>query len=185
MFEGQRRMRIVEKVLAELLQYVDTLIVLSNQNLFRIADVDSTFVEAFKIADEVLHAGVRGITDLITQTGLVNLDFADITTVMSEQGTATMGTGEWQGDERKIKTVEAAIVNLLLDHNSMHGASAVLVNITGGEDMTLLQLDTVVNRIRKEVGDSEVNIIFCSTFNPDLEGVIRVSVGYSTYCAIQ
>ena len=175
-FEGQWRMRTAEKGLNELQEHVDTLIIIPNQNLFRVANENTTFVEAFKMADEVLHDGVRGITDLITMPGLVNLDFADIKSVMSEQGKATMGTGEGHGEDKEIKAVEAAIANPLLDHNSMHGASAVLVNITGGKDMTLFQLDTAINRIRKEVGDSDANIIFGSTFNSDLEGVIRVSV---------
>lgn len=176
MFEGQRRMRTAEQGLKELQEHVDTLIIIPNQNIFRVANENTTFVEAFKMADEVLHDGVRGITDLITMPGLVNLDFADIKSVMSEQGKATMGTGEGQGEDKEIKAVEAAIANPLLDHNSMHGASAVLVNITGGKDMTLFQLDTAINRIRKEVGDSDANIIFGSAFNSDLEGVIRVSV---------
>jgi len=152
------------------------LIVIPNQNLFRIANENTTFTDAFKMADEVLHSGVRGVTDLITMPGLINLDFADIKTVMSEMGKAMMGTGEASGEERAIKAAEAAIANPLLDHTSMSGAKGVLINITGGKDMTLYEVDSAANRIREEVGDSDANIIFGSTFNPELQGVIRVSV---------
>lgn len=176
LFEGARRMRVAENGLKELQKYVDTLIVIPNQNLFRIANERTSFTDAFKMADEVLNAGVRGVTDLITMPGLINLDFADIKTVMSEMGKAMMGTGEASGEERAIKAAEAAISNPLLDHSSMCGASGVLINITGGKDMTLYEVDSAANRIREEVGDSEANIIFGSTFNPDLEGIIRVSV---------
>ncbi|MDG1436565.1 MAG: cell division protein FtsZ [Rickettsiaceae bacterium] len=176
LFEGSRRMKAAEKGLAELQKYVDTLIVIPNQNLFRIANESTTFQEAFEMADEVLHAGVRGVTDLITSPGLVNLDFADIQTVMSEKGKAMMGTGEATGEERAIKAAEAAISNPLLDQSSMQGASGVLINITGGKDMTLYEVDSAANRIREEVGESDANIIFGSTFNPELEGTIRVSV---------
>ncbi|MFK7974135.1 MAG: cell division protein FtsZ [Rickettsiaceae bacterium] len=176
LFEGPKRMRIADSGLLELQNQVDTLIVIPNQNLFRIANENTTFQQAFEMADEVLHAGVRGITDLITSPGLVNLDFADIQTVMSEKGKAMMGTGEAEGEERAIKAAEAAIANPLLDQNSMFGASGVLINITGGKDMTLYEVDSAANRIREEVGDSDANIIFGSTFNPDLEGKIRVSV---------
>lgn len=176
LFEGSRRMKAAERGLAELQKHVDTLIVIPNQNLFRIANESTTFQEAFEMADEVLHAGVRGVTDLITSPGLVNLDFADIQTVMSEKGKAMMGTGEASGEERAIKAAEAAISNPLLDQSSMQGASGVLINITGGKDMTLYEVDSAANRIREEVGESDANIIFGSTFNPDLEGIIRVSV---------
>jgi cell division protein FtsZ len=176
LFEGGRRMKAAESGLQELQKYVDTLIVIPNQNLFRIANESTTFTDAFKMADEVLHAGVRGVTDLITMPGLINLDFADIKTVMSEMGKAMMGTGEASGEERAIKAAEAAIANPLLDQSSMYGASGVLINITGGRDMTLYEVDSAANRIREEVGDTDANIIFGSTFNPDLEGVIRVSV---------
>ena len=176
LFEGAKRMKAADKGLAELQKYVDTLIVIPNQNLFRIANENTTFQEAFEMADEVLHAGVRGVTDLITSPGLVNLDFADIETVMSEKGKAMMGTGEASGEERAIKAAESAISNPLLDQNSMCGASGVLINITGGKDMTLYEVDSAANRIREEVGDGDANIIFGSTFNPELEGVIRVSV---------
>ena len=176
LFEGARRMKAAENGLTELQQYVDTLIVIPNQNLFRIANENTTFTDAFKMADEVLHSGVRSVTDLIIMPGLINLDFADIKTVMSEMGKAMMGTGEASGEERSIKAAEAAIANPLLDHTSMSGAKGVLINITGGKDMTLYEVDSAANRIREEVGDSDANIIFGSTFNPDLQGVIRVSV---------
>ena len=176
LFEGGKRMKLADQGLQELHKHVDTLIVIPNQNLFRIANESTTFQEAFEMADEVLHAGVRGVTDLITSPGLVNLDFADIETVMSEKGKAMMGTGEGEGEERAIKAAEAAIANPLLDQSSMCGARGVLINITGGKDMTLYEVDSAANRIREEVGESEANIIFGSTFNPELEGSIRVSV---------
>jgi len=176
LFEGAKRMRVAESGLAELQKHVDTLIVIPNQNLFRIANENTTFQEAFEMADEVLHSGVRGVTDLITSPGLVNLDFADIETVMSEKGKAMMGTGEASGEERAIKAAEAAIANPLLDQSSMFGARGVLINITGGEDMTLYEVDSAANRIREEVGDPDANIIFGSTFNSELKGKIRVSV---------
>ena len=175
-FEGGQRMKTADKGLQELQQFVDTLIVIPNQNLFRIANERTTFADAFKMADDVLHAGVRGVTDLMIMPGLINLDFADIKTVMSEMGKAMMGTGEASGEDRAVKAAEAAIANPLLDHSSMHGARGVLINITGGSDMTLFEVDTAANRIRNEVGDTEANIIFGSTFNPELNGTIRVSV---------
>lgn len=175
-FEGGHRMKIAEKGLGCLQQYVDTLIVIPNQNLFRIANEHTTFADAFKMADDVLHAGVRGITDLMIMPGLINLDFADVRTVISQMGKAMMGTGEASGEDRAVRAAEAAIFNPLLDHNSMRGARGVLINITGGADMTLFEVDTAANRIRTEVGDTEANIIFGSTFNPELNGIIRVSV---------
>ena len=174
-FEGMRRMKVAELGLEEMQKYVDTLIVIPNQNLFRIANEKTTFADAFKMADNVLHSGVRGITDLITMPGLINLDFADIRTVMSEMGKAMMGTGEADGENRAIKAAENAISNPLLDNSSMKGAKGVLINITGGADMTLFEVDEAANRIREEV-DGEANIIFGSAFNADLEGKIRVSV---------
>lgn len=174
-FEGAHRMRIAEAGITELQSYVDTLIVIPNQNLFRIADEKTTFADAFTLADDVLHAGVRGVTDLIVMPGLINLDFADIKTVMSEMGKAMMGTGEAEGESRAINAAEAAISNPLLDNVTMKGAQGVLINITGGMDMTLYEVDEAANRIRDEV-ESEANIIFGSTFNPDLEGTLRVSV---------
>lgn len=175
-FEGKHRIRTAEQGLLDLQKFVDTLIVIPNQNLFRIANESTTFADAFKMADDVLHAGVRGVTDLMIMPGLINLDFADIRTVMSEMGKAMMGTGESSGEDRAVKAAEAAISNPLLDHNSMRGARGVLINITGGTDMTLFEVDSAANRIREEVGDSDANIIFGSTFNPELNGVIRVSV---------
>lgn len=174
-FEGLHRMRLAENGLAELQKFVDTLIVIPNQNLFKIANAKTTFADAFKMADDVLHAGVRGITDLMIMPGLINLDFADIRAVMSEMGKAMMGTGEAQGENRAIVAAEAAISNPLLDNCSMKGAKGVLINISGGYDMTLFEVDEAANRIREEV-DSEANIIFGSAFNADLDGIIRVSV---------
>ena len=174
-FEGAHRMRMAEAGIRELQQYVDTLIVVPNQNLFRIANEKTTFAEAFRLADEVLHSGVRGVTDLIVKPGLVNLDFADIRAVMSEMGKAMMGTGEATGDSRAMQAAEAAISNPLLDDVSLKGARAVLVNITGGMDMSLYEVDEAVNRIRDEV-DAEANIIFGSTFADSMEGKMRISV---------
>jgi cell division protein FtsZ len=174
-FEGSHRMRVAEQGLKELQEYVDTLIVIPNQNLFRVADKNTTFLDAFKLADEVLHSGVRGITDLMTMPGLINLDFSDVRSVMSEMGKAMMGTGDAEGDSRAIDAAEAAIANPLLDNVSMKGARGVLINITGGADMTLFEVDEAANRIREEV-DGDANIIFGSAFNKDLEGKIRVSV---------
>ncbi len=174
-FEGTQRMRIAEMGMNELQQYVDTLIVIPNQNLFRVANETTTFADAFKMADDVLQSGVRGVTDLMIMPGLINLDFADIRTVMSEMGKAMMGTGEAEGDQRGLKAAEAAIANPLLDDVTMKGARGVLINITGGMDMTLFEVDEAANRIREEV-DPEANIIFGSTFEESLEGRMRVSV---------
>ncbi len=161
-FEGAHRMRLAEAGLTELQQYVDTLIVIPNQNLFRLANERTTFAEAFQMADQVLHMGVRGVTDLMVMPGLINLDFADIRTVMAEMGKAMMGTGEAEGERRAIEAAEAAISNPLLDDVSMRGARGVLINITGGSDMTLFEVDAAANRIREEV-DPDANIIFGST----------------------
>lgn len=174
-FEGSHRMRVAEAGLAELHKHVDTLIVIPNQNLFRVVDKNTTFSDAFKMADNVLMAGVRGVTDLMMMPGLINLDFADVRSVMSEMGRAMMGTGEASGEGRASLAAEAAISNPLLDNASMKGARGVLINITGGPDMTLYEVDEAANRIREEV-DPEANIIFGSTFNKELEGKIRVSV---------
>ena len=174
-FEGTHRMRLAEAGLEDLQQYVDTLIVIPNQNLFRIATEHTTFGDAFKMADDVLYSGVRGVTDLMVQPGLVNLDFADIRSVMSEMGKAMMGTGEADGDRRAIDAAEAAISNPLLDDVSMRGARGVLISITGGSDITLFEVDEAANRIREEV-DPEANIIFGSTFDDNMQGRIRVSV---------
>lgn len=174
-FEGTHRMRLATSGLEELQSYVDTLIVIPNQNLFRIANERTTFADAFKMADEVLHSGVRGVTDLMVMPGLINLDFADIRSVMREMGKAMMGTGEATGDNRAIESAEAAISNPLLDDVSMKGARGVLINITGGFDMTLFEVDEAANRIRQEV-DEDANIIFGSTFSEEMEGKMRVSV---------
>ena len=175
-FEGAHRMRTADSGIMELQKYVDTLIVIPNQNLFRIANERTTFADAFKMADDVLHNGVRSVTDLMIMPGLINLDYADIKAVMSEMGKAMMGTGESSGEKRAIEAAERAIANPLLEHHSMQGAKGVLINITGGPDMTLFEVDEAANRIRKEIGDNDANIIFGSTFNQDLEGIIRVSV---------
>ncbi|HEC14146.1 MAG TPA: cell division protein FtsZ [Rhodospirillales bacterium] len=174
-FEGAHRMHLAEEGIKELEQYVDTLIVIPNQNLFRVANEKTTFADAFNMADEVLYSGVRGITDLMVMPGLINLDFADIRSVMSEMGQAMMGTGEAEGERRALDAAEAAISNPLLDDTSMNGAKAVLINITGGMDMTLFEADEAANRIRSEV-DSDAYIIFGSTFDESLEGKMRVSV---------
>ncbi|MDF2367776.1 cell division protein FtsZ [Sneathiella sp.] len=174
-FEGSHRMRIAEAGIEELQRYVDTLIIIPNQNLFRIANEKTTFADAFNMADEVLHSGVRGVTDLMVMPGLINLDFADVNTVMNEMGKAMMGTGEASGENRAIEAAEAAISNPLLDDVSMKGARGVLINITGGMDLTLYELDEAANRIRSEV-DPEANIIVGSTFDTEMEGSMRVSV---------
>ncbi len=174
-FEGQRRMRIAEEGIEKLKEFVDTLIVVPNQNLFRIANEKTTFAKAFEMADEVLYAGVRGVTDLMVMPGLINLDFADVRTVMREMGTAMMGMGEAEGERRAIEAAEAAISNPLLDHTSMKGARGVLINITGGMDLTLYEVDEAANKIRAEV-DPEANIIVGSTFDERMSGKMRVSV---------
>ena len=174
-FEGTHRMRLAESGLKELQEFVDTLIIIPNQNLFRIANERTTFSDAFKMADEVLHSGVRGVTDLMVKPGLINLDFADIRTVMREMGKAMMGTGEATGERRAVEAAEAAISNPLLDDVSLKGARALLINITGGNDMTLFEVDEAANRIREEV-DPEANIIFGSTFSDAMDGRMRVSV---------
>ncbi len=174
-FEGTHRMKLAEGGIEEMQKYVDTLIIIPNQNLFRIANEKTTFSDAFRMADEVLQSGVRGVTDLMVMPGLINLDFADIRTVMAEMGKAMMGNGEAEGERRAIEAAEAAIANPLLDDISMKGARGVLINITGGMDMTLFEVDEAANRIRDEV-DSDANIIFGSTFDETMEGRMRVSV---------
>ena len=174
-FEGAHRMAIAEQGIEELQSYVDTLIMIPNQNLFRVANEKTTFADAFKMADDVLYSGVRGVTDLMVMPGLINLDFADIRSVMMEMGKAMMGTGEAGGERRATESAEAAISNPLLDDVSMRGARGVLINITGGSDMTLFEVDEAANRIRDEV-DPDANIIFGSTFDQDLDGSMRVSV---------
>ena len=174
-FEGTRRMRAAENGIDELAKFVDTLIVIPNQNLFQVADPRTTLAEAFQMADEVLQSGVRGVTDLMIKPGLVNLDFADIRSVMREMGKAMMGTGEAEGETRAIDAAEAAIDNPLLDDTSMRGAQAVLINITGGFDMGLMEVDEAANRIRREVDDN-ANIVFGSTLDEGMNNKMRVSV---------
>ena len=174
-FEGARRSRAADSGISELQQHVDTLIVIPNQNLFRLANSETTFKEAFEMADEVLQQGVRGITDLMVMPGLINLDFADVRSVMSEMGKAMMGTGEADGDNRAIEAAEKAISNPLLDGVSMKGAKGVIISITGGEDMRLMEVDEAASHI-KELVDPDANIIWGSAFNNDLGGKIRVSV---------
>ncbi|SDR24168.1 cell division protein FtsZ [Rhizobiales bacterium GAS191] len=174
-FEGQRRMRVAEQGIAELQATVDTLIVIPNQNLFRVANEKTTFADAFAMADQVLYSGVACITDLMVKEGLINLDFADVRAVMREMGKAMMGTGESSGDKRALQAAEAAIANPLLDETSMKGARGLLISISGGNDMTLYEVDEAATRIREEV-DHEANIIVGATFDQALEGVVRVSV---------
>jgi cell division protein FtsZ len=174
-FEGTHRMRLADSGIHEMQKYVDTLIIIPNQNLFRVANERTTFADAFKMADDVLHSGVAGVTDLMVKPGLINLDFADIRAVMSEMGKAMMGTGEAEGDRRAIDAAEAAISNPLLEDVSMKGARGVLINITGGMDMTLFEVDEAANRVREEV-DPDANIIFGSTFDDKLAGKMRISV---------
>jgi cell division protein FtsZ len=173
--EGDRRMRVAERGIIELQSFVHTLIVIPNQNLFRVANDRTTMSQAFAMADEVLHAGVRGVTDLIVMPGLINLDFADIKSVISEMGKAVMGTGEAEGEDRAMRAADMAISNPLLDDVSMKGAKGVLINITGGPDLMLFEVEQAANRIRAEV-DLDANIIFGNTILDDMEGRIRVSV---------
>lgn len=174
-FEGSHRMKLAEEGLKEMEGCVDTLIVIPNQNLFRVADERTTFAEAFQMADSVLQSGVVGVTDLMVRPGLVNLDFADIRTAMLEMGKAMMGTGEAEGEKRAIEAAEAAINNPLLDDVSMKGARGVIINVTGGYDMTLFEADEACNRVRDEV-DPEANIIFGATFDDKMNGKMRVSI---------
>ncbi|MEK1870920.1 MAG: cell division protein FtsZ [Rhizobium altiplani] len=174
-FEGGRRMRLAEAGIEELQKSVDTLIVIPNQNLFRIANDKTTFADAFAMADQVLYSGVACITDLMVKEGLINLDFADVRSVMREMGRAMMGTGEASGQGRAMQAAEAAIANPLLDETSMKGAQGLLISITGGRDLTLFEVDEAATRIREEV-DPDANIILGATFDESLEGIIRVSV---------
>ncbi|MDD9900192.1 MAG: cell division protein FtsZ [Alphaproteobacteria bacterium] len=174
-FEGTHRMKLAESGIAELQKHVDTLIIIPNQNLFRIANEKTTFSDAFRMADEVLQSGVRGVTDLMVMPGQINLDFADVRAVMAEMGKAMMGTGEAEGEKRAVMAAEAAISNPLLDDVSMKGARGILVNVIGGGDLTLFEIDEAVNRIREEV-DPDANIIFGSTLDASFEGKMRVSV---------
>ncbi len=174
-FEGAKRMRQAEEGIEALQAVVDTLIIIPNQNLFRLANEKTTFTEAFALADDVLYQGVKGVTDLMVRPGLINLDFADVRAVMDEMGKAMMGTGEAQGEDRAVQAAEKAIANPLLDEISLHGAKGVLINITGGYDLTLFELDEAANIIREKV-DPEANIIVGSTLDTSMEGKLRVSV---------
>ena len=174
-FEGERRMRFAEAGIAELQKCVDTLIIIPNQNLFRVANEKTTFADAFAMADQVLYSGVACITDLMVKEGLINLDFADVRAVMREMGKAMMGTGEASGEKRALRAAEAAISNPLIDDVSMKGARGLLISITGGKDLTLYEVDEAATRIREEV-DQDANIIVGATFDESLEGIIRVSV---------
>src|SRR6201990_3126574 len=174
-FEGQRRMRVADGGIAELQKCVDTLLIIPNQNLFRVANEKTTFADAFAMADQVLYSGVACITDLMVKEGLINLDFADVRAVMRERGKAMMGTGEATGDKRALTAAEAAIANPLIDDSSMKGARGLLNSITGGKDLTLFEVDEAATRIREEV-DQDANIIVGATFDEALDGLIRVSV---------
>ncbi len=174
-FEGRHRMRLAEAGLGELRQYVDTSIIVPNQNLFRVATEQTTFADAFSMADQVLHSGVRSITDLMVLPGLINLDFADVLSVMGGMGNAMMGTGEGDGADRSAVAAHNAIQNPLLDETSLAGAKAVLINVTGGTDMTLLEVDEAANIIADQA-DPDANIIFGAAFDASLEGKLRVSV---------
>jgi cell division protein FtsZ len=187
-FEGSRRLRAAETGIDELQKYVDTLLIIPNQNLFRVANEKTTFTDAFAMADDVLRAGVSCITDLMVKEGLINLDFADVRTIMAGMGKAMMGTGESSGDRRAIEAAEAAISNPLLDDVSMKGASGLLVSITGGNDLTLYEVDEAASRIRAEA-DPDANIIVGATYDDELDGSIRVSVvatgiGYAASVAV-
>jgi cell division protein FtsZ len=174
-FEGQRRMRIADGGITELQKCVDTLLIIPNQNLFRVANEKTTFADAFAMADQVLYSGVACITDLMVKEGLINLDFADVRAVMREMGKAMMGTGEAEGDKRALTAAEAAISNPLIDDASMRGAKGLLISITGGRDLKLYEVDEAATRIREEV-DQDANIIVGATFDESLDGIIRVSV---------
>jgi cell division protein FtsZ len=174
-FEGARRMRQAEHGVEELQKHVDTLIIIPNQNLFRLANEKTTFTEAFSLADDVLYQGVKGVTDLMVRPGMINLDFADVRSVMNEMGKAMMGTGESSGEDRAVQAAEKAIANPLLDEISLKGAKGVLINITAGPDLTLFELDEAANRIRAEV-DPDANIMVGSTLDPEMAGMMRVSV---------
>jgi cell division protein FtsZ len=174
-FEGRRRMRLADAGIAELQRYVDTLIVVANQNLYRIANERTTLSEAFSMADQVLHSAVRSITDLMVLPGLINLDFADVRTVMTETGTAMMGTGEASGADRALMAAQHAVRNPLLDGVTIEGAKALLINVTGDHDLTLLEVDEAINAIA-DFADPDANIIVGATFDTTLADRIRVSV---------
>jgi len=175
MFEGPGRIRVAERGLEELRKYCDTMIVIPNQNLFKVANEKTTFPDAFKMADNVLMQGVKGITDLIVKPGLINLDFADIETVMSGMGKAMMGMGEAEGEKRAVEAAEAAVANPLIDEYSLKGARGLLINITGGNDITLFEVDEAANKIRAEV-DPSAEILVGTTFDENLAGKLRVSI---------
>ncbi len=174
-FEGMQRLKVADQGIEDLRKYVDAYVVIPNQNLFRVVNEKTTFSDAFKLSDDVLYSGIRAITDLMSMSGLINLDFADIKSVISDMGKAIMGTAESEGDNRAVKAAENAIFNPLLDNVSMKGASGVLINISGGSDMTLFEVDAAVTRIREEVVD-DASVVFGSTFSEELDGRIRVSV---------
>ena len=174
-FEGQRRMRLAEAGIVELQKVVDTLLIIPNQNLFRVAVENTTFVDAFAMADQVLYSGVACITDLIVKEGLINLDFADVRTVMRERGKAMMGMGEASGEKRVLTAAEAAISNPLIEDPSIKRASGLLISITGGKDLTLFEVDEAATRIREQA-DQDANIIVGATFDESLDGIVRVSV---------
>ncbi|WP_285671126.1 cell division protein FtsZ, partial [Paralimibaculum aggregatum] len=174
-FEGARRMAVAEAGVSQMQKVVDTLIVIPNQNLFQVASERTTFVEAFVMADDVLYQGVQGVTDLMVRPGMINLDFADVKSVMEQMGKAMMGTGEAEGETRAIDAAEKAIANPLLDEVSLKGAKGVLINITGGYDLTLFEMDEAANRIKEEV-DHDAMIKFGSALDPEMEGKMRVSV---------
>ena len=174
-FEGKKRSEIAEKAVEEFISAVDSIIIIPNQNLFRVADKTTTLADAFVLADNVLYSGVRSITDLMMMPGLINLDFADIKSIMQDKGKAIMGTGEAEGEGRALQAAEQALSNPLLDNSNMTGAKGVLINITGGNDLTLFEIDEAANRIKEEV-DEDANIIFGSSFDDSLNGKIRVSI---------
>ena len=174
-FEGKKRSQIAEKAVEDFIASVDSIIIIPNQNLFRVADKNTTLADAFILADNVLYSGVRSITDLMMMPGLINLDFADIKSIMQDKGKAIMGTGEAEGENRAIRAAEQALSNPLLDDSNMSGAKGVLINITGGSDITLFEIDEAANRIKEEV-DEDANIIFGSSFDDNLAGKIRVSI---------
>lgn len=174
-FEGRKRMETAENAVENFTDEVDSIIIIPNQNLFRIADKKTTLADAFIMADNVLYAGVRSITDLMMMPGLINLDFADIKSIMEDKGKAIMGTGEAEGEDRAVKAAEQALSNPLLDDCSMQGAKGVLINITGGSDITLFEIDEAASRIKEEV-DEDANIIFGSSYDETLAGKIRVSI---------
>ncbi len=174
-FEGKKRSQIAEKAVEDFIASVDSIIIIPNQNLFRVADKNTTLADAFILADNVLYSGVRSITDLMMMPGLINLDFADIKSIMQDKGKAIMGTGEAEGENRAIRAAEQALSNPLLDDSNMSGAKGVLINITGGSDITLFEIDEAANRIKEEV-DEDANIIFGSSYDDNLAGKIRVSI---------